>query len=382
VESLVLIGVSYKRGGVAALELWQAAFPAAASLAQAGFSKQLLLVTCNRWDAFLELPAGMTAAAARRLLTPRGAGSQPYAYQGEAALEQLARVASSLDSLNPGEDQIMKQVRDAWQLARQEGYAGGSLSHACQTVLRIAKRVRREVPLAPLNTSLFSLARPELERQLPARATVAIIGAGEMASLAARSLAGTAGVELLIVNRSPERAARLAEETGGRAVELQEFLAAPPPLHALVSATPVAGLLSGEFLGRCKELRIVIDLGIPRNVEQGRAGQRITVLDVESLRAAGDGRREGIARQLAAAEVIVQEEITAAVEEWTQRQLGPAISRLRELYLDTIGETLPPEEARKLAHRFAHVPVKGLRALARTHGHEAVNTFLKEADLL
>jgi glutamyl-tRNA reductase len=126
----------------------------------------------------------------------------------------------------------------------------------------------------------------------------------------------------------------------------------------------------------------VIDLGIPRNVEQGRAGQGITVLDVESLHAAADGRREGIARQLAAAEGIVQEEISAAVEEWTQRQLGPAISRLRELYLDTIGETLPPEEARKLAHRFAHVPVKGLRALARTHGHEAVNTFLKEADLL
>jgi glutamyl-tRNA reductase len=319
-ERLTLIGVSYKHGGIAALERWQAAFPDAGSLAQAGFSRQLLLVTCNRWDAFLELPTGMTTAAAQGLLTPADADCQPYAYRGTEAIRQLARVASSLDSLNPGEDQIMKQMRAAWRLAQKQGHAAGVVSHACQAVLRTAKRVRREVPLAPLNTSLFSLARPELTRQLPAGATVAIIGAGEMAALAARNLAGSADVQLLIVNRSLDKAVQLAEQTGGRALGLAEFLATPPPLHALVCATPVAGLIKGEFLLLCPQLRIVVDLGGPRNLEPGQAGRGITVLDVDSLRSAGEERRAGITRQLAAAETIVQEELAATVQDWIRRQ--------------------------------------------------------------
>lgn len=377
-ERLVLLGVSHRRGGAAALELWQATFPDRASL---GLPDAVLLGTCNRWDVVATLPEQETAAELRARLTPVTARIKPYLYRGEAALEQLTRIAASLDSLNPGEDQIMKQVREAFASAQAAQAVGPLTAFAFQTALRIARRIRREVPLAPLNTSLFSLAKPELLAALPPQATIAIIGAGDIGTLAARSLASEP-LRLIVVNRSLDRAAHLAREIGGRFMALSAFLDNPPPLEGLVCATPVGQLVDGALLDKLHGLRIVVDLGVPRNVAKDEAALRnLTVLDLDSLQAAGVQRREALRGRLAEAERLMREELDQALFEWLERQLGPAIKRLRDRYLATIGETLPPEDAARLAHRFAHVPVKGLRALVRSHGLEAAQTFLAEAGL-
>ena len=76
-----------------------------------------------------------------------------------------------------------------------------------------------------------------------------------------------------------------------------------------------------------------------------------------------------------------QAEVERAMAEWTERQLAPSIRHLRELYRATLGESVTPEEAERLAHKFAHVPVKGLRAIARTYGLEAARLFLAETGL-
>lgn len=374
----MLIGVSHRRGGAAALERWQAAFPGRASL---GLPDAVLLSTCNRWDVVASLPEGVSLTELRRRLTPQGVKAQPYAYQGEAAMEQLARIAASLDSLNPGEDQIMNQVREALAAAQTDNAVGPLTAFAFHTALRIAKRIRREVPLAPLHTSLFSLAKPELLAALPPQATVAVVGAGEVGALVVRSLA-TENVKLVVVNRSLERAARLAAEVGGSSRTLQEFLKSPPRVEGLVCATPVGELIDGAMLDRLAGLRIVVDLGVPRNVAPGAAERHgVRVLDIDSLQAAGARRRAALTDRLAQAEQLVQEELEQALLEWLERQLGPSIKKLRDQYLATIAESLPPEDAARLAHRFAHIPIKGLRALARAHGLEAAQTFLSEAGL-
>jgi glutamyl-tRNA reductase len=163
---------------------------------------------------------------------------------------------------------------------------------------------------------------------------------------------------------------------------LSAFLDNPPPLEGLVCATPVGQLVDGALLDKLHGLRIVVDLGVPRNVAKDEAALRnLTVLDLDSLQAAGVQRREALRGRLAEAERLMREELDQALFEWLERQLGPAIKRLRDRYLATIGETLPPEDAARLAHRFAHVPVKGLRALVRSHGLEAAQTFLAEAGL-
>ena len=129
------------------------------------------------------------------------------------------------------------------------------------------------------------------------------------------------------------------------------------------------------------DLKLIVDLGIPRNLRVGTAKPGTHVLDVDTLQEAGRERRAALTEKLAKAEQVVQAELEAALNEWTERQLGPSIKKLREWYLDTIGDTLPAEDAAKLAHKFAHVPIKGLRAVAREHGLDAAKTFLAETGL-
>ena len=128
-------------------------------------------------------------------------------------------------------------------------------------------------------------------------------------------------------------------------------------------------------------LEVLLDLGMPRNVTPGAAADRgVALIDIDTLRLAGQRRREAIGERLAEAELLIEAEVERALDTWTDRQLAPAIRRLRQLYRETIGNGLPEEQAERLAHRFAHVPVKGLRALARRYGVEAATTFLLETE--
>jgi glutamyl-tRNA reductase len=374
VDRLALIGVSHRRGGAELIEKYQAAFP----LEALPFRSSVLLSTCNRWDAVGMLPEGMALAEARSRLS---LDIRPYAYSGEAALEQLTRIAASLDSLNPGEDQIMNQVREAFADVK----ADATLAFAFQNALRIAKKVRTEIDLAPMDTSLFSLARPRLEQLLPRGGNVAVLGLGKMGTLAAKSVASL-GNCVYIVNRSKDRLDDFVKLTPNAKnlipISLESFLDNPPQLDALVCATPIKHLIDDVLLAKLPGLKIIIDLGIPRNADADVARRLgIEVLDVDSLQVLGQQRRVVLADKLAQAERLVQTEVELAMTEWTEKQLGPSIKKLRELYVKTIAEVLSPEEAEKLAHKFAHVPVKGLRAVAREYGLDAAKLFLSEAGL-
>ena len=378
-ERLVLIGVSHRRGGADALETWQTTFDPE-TLSGYGFAEWALLATCNRWNLVAALPPHLNVAQARDLLTPAGQTVRPYAYVGDGALEQLCRVAASLESLNPGEDQIMAQVRGAFAKAQARGTTGKLTSFAFNTALRIAKKVRRDIELAPMNTSLFSLARPALEKRLRPGDKVVVLGAGQMGTLAAKSLQDMA-VEVTVVNRNEARARQLAKHLNANSMSLADFLDNPPETHALVCAISVRNIVDKSLLEKLPDLKQVVDLGVPRNVEPGAAKPETHVLDVNTLQEAGRERRAALTEKLAEAEQVVQGELELALNEWTERQLGPSIKKLREWYLDTIGDALPQEDAAKLAHKFAHVPIKGLRAVAREHGLDAAKTFLAETGL-
>lgn len=381
-ERIALIGVSHRRGGIAALEAWHRAWDdrALSDILALGFQEAVRLSTCNRCDLIVAMPEGMDIQEARRLLAP-AEWTRCYTYEGEAAVEQLCRIAASLDSLNPGEDQIMSQVRDAYTAAEGEKTVGSETSFAFSTAFRVAKRIRREVELAPVKTSLFSLARPEMERDLPLHAQIAVIGTGKMGRIAARSLCERPHTTLYLINRSIERAQALAEELDGEAkitlLSLDDFWMHPPALDGLVCATSQADLINTSFLKRLPNLRVIVDLGMPRNVALGAAQtQGIKCLDVETLQEAGQRRRQKIEAALLRAEEILLDELDIAINEWIERQLGPSLQALRAHYIEKIGDTLPEHEARQMANRFAHLPMKGLRVLAREHGLHAARTFL------
>ncbi len=380
----MLTGYSHRRGGLIAVESLQQSGPAEvlARLDELQVNERVIISTCNRWDLVAVLPHGTPPDTVRTVLA-RGLDQLPYAYRGEAALEQLARVTASLDSLNPGEDQIAAQVREAFASTAADGASGPLTAFAFQTALRAAKRVRREAQLVTANTSLFNLARPEVDAVLTPGDGIAVLGVGHMGTQAARNLARVPRIVLHLVNRTAAKAEALSRELGaaGAGSGLSEFLAAPPPrLRVLVAAVSVAGLIDEAFMRRLPEVELIVDLGMPRNATLGVAAS-VRVLDVSGLQAAGERRRQELSSKLATAESIVTAEVEAASVEWTERVLGPSITRLRAQYLETIADAVPPEAAARLAHRFAHVPVSGLRALARSYGADAARLFLEEAGL-
>jgi len=384
-ERLALIGVSQRRGGTQALEAWTSWVQGLQEWPASLVGEVVPILTCNRCDLVLALPETVSLEQLRSALLPLGS-ARGYAFAGEAALEQLCRVAASLDSLNPGEDQIMNQVRSAFEEAKQARTIGFLTSFAFQTALRIAKRVRREIALAPGNTSLFSLAKPEMERILPPRARVAVLGAGEMGTLAARSLAATPNLSLLIVNRTLEKAQSLAAELGAEAMGLEAFLHEHPLIDGLVCATPIEHLIDASILKHQPGLRVIVDLGLPQNVNPGAAHKAGVVhIGLEAMQALGEERRLRLRQNLAQAEQVITEEIEVALGEWAERQLGAAITHLRQQYRATleqmVGELLEEATIARLANRFAYLPIKGLRGLVRRNGLEAAQVFLEEAGL-
>lgn len=382
-ERLALIGVSGRRGGSETLAAWTQMLSAILERPlPAGVLELVSLQTCNRCELVLALDDATNFERIRQHFSEHD--TRGYAFLGDAALEHLCRVAASLDSLNPGEDQIMNQVRVAFETARKAGRVGSTTSFAFNTALRIAKRVRREVALAPANTSLFSLARPTLER-LPKNSKVAILGAGEMGALVARSLADS-GFELIVVNRNLERGENLAASVKARAMTLTDFLSGGLQANAIVCATGAENIINAAFLETQKNLEILVDLGLPHNVNplDARAA-KIRLIDLTQLHKLGDARREKLQVLLAQAEMIVAQELELALGEFAERSLGAAITQLRDVYIDTIertvGDLLAPEDVTRLAHRFAHIPVKGLRGLARAHGLEMAYSFLDHVGL-
>jgi glutamyl-tRNA reductase len=380
VERLALIGVSHRRGGADALADWHERYADPDALAALGLPHAVVLATCNRWEAALHLPEGVSADEARRRMVAGASGRGPYAFVRDGALERLIRVAAGLDSLNPGEDQIMRQVRAAYLGFRDTGRTDPVLHFAFERALRAAKRVRREIALAPVRTSLFSLARPELERRLPPGSTVLVLGAGEIGALAARSLRDL-GMRVVVANRTPARAEALADELGVEAAGLDEVRSVPPRADALVCATPVRHLVDEELL-RGSGVRVCVDLGVPRNVDPAVArAAEVRLLDVDALQEAGAERRAELRDKLAQAERLVLEELDDAMDEWNEKQLGPSIRRLRERTLETLSASLPEDQARRLVGRLVHDPIKGLRAIAREHGVEVARTYLDETGL-
>ncbi|MEM1008078.1 MAG: glutamyl-tRNA reductase [Myxococcota bacterium] len=387
-EQLVLLGVSYRRGGVKAIEAWQAFFQKHCDWWNAlGVREYVYVLTCNRSDVLFVLPKHIHLSSF--LETLEGRFAQPgYVYQGEAALEQLARIASSLDSMNPGEDQILSQVKQAFAQAEKEKHVGKLLHFAFHTALQVGKQLRRALPLAPMNTSLFSLARPLMDADMKSGHAlhtphVVVLGAGQMGELAVRALLGSSSYRVTWVNRSVEKLVQkrrgLPSHADCKLVSLQSFWEHPPQdAHALVCATAQAGLIRDLHLQKMPALRSIVDLGLPRNVELTSAHAKVSLWDVESLQQVGAKRRQQLKERLFEAECMLLDTLEQAIRAWLERLLGPDMQWIRQHYLGAFGESSAEHSkaTRRQALTMAHAVMDGVRQVSRTHGIDAARTFL------
>ncbi len=192
----------------------------------------VILSTCNRSEVYFVAPAAENGAAAliEYLCAYHGIARQeitPYLYvhEQEAAVRHLFRVASGLDSMILGEAQILGQVRNAFEVASQQGLTEGTLVRLFHQALRAGKRARSETSIGR-NALSVSRAGVELARQVLRELRgkrVLVIGLGDAGKLAARALADAGVEEISVANRTYQRALEAAAELGGIAVPLEEL---------------------------------------------------------------------------------------------------------------------------------------------------------------
>ena len=302
-----------------------------------------ILKTCNRIEVYAAVE---DAAEGRRSLEGLTANFLPnelngavHFLEGWESVRQLFRVAGGLDSMIVGEDQILGQVKDALEFARQEGTLGPTLDRLFRKAIAVGKRVRTETALNEGSVSIGSAA-VDLAVKLLGDLTgkvVLVLGAGEIASLVAKALARWELKAIFVANRSHERAVELARELNGIAITFEEMPSYIPISDVIISATGAPHVvLNKEELAKmlAKSARVepllIIDISSPRTIDERVA--ELPSVELRNLDGLREIAQENLQRRLdevRAAERIVEAELTAFLGKAYE---APADELARRLY--------------------------------------------------
>ena len=304
-----------------------------------GLDELVYLATCNRVE-FMYVSDGQLSESQtfHRLLDfffkgKKEIGFFPndfYHFTGKDAITHLFRTAASLESLVIGETQIVGQMKQALQEAQEINLSGPALNSLIEESLQVAKRVKRETSIGVGALSMASLAANELRAHIGSdgTATIALVGSGPMTrKLAAHINASKLG-KLLFVNRTLDKVLPLAEEFGGQAVALTEFLAAPGDVSAIISATasnePVFDTSFVAKLPASTPKVLCIDLAVPRDFCPDLMGhERIILADIPHLKSRGNGNRRQKFIEAGKANEIVRESVADYLSAQVEISLKP-----------------------------------------------------------
>jgi glutamyl-tRNA reductase len=296
-----------------------------------------LLSTCNRVELYT------VASQVDRLqdYLPRGRAVSKYLYwhQGPEAVRHLMRVACALDSLVLGEPQILGQVKSAMRLAQDAGSLGSLLHPLTRRTLSVAKRVRTETALGRSRVGIGN-AGVDLALQvfggLKGKRAM-LIGVGEMGRQVAQSLLGEGLDELLVTNRTPEKAVELARRHGGTAVpwdRVGDYLAR---VDIAIAATGARQhVLTRVMVERALRARrgkpiFLVDLSVPRNIAADVDGldeaYLFNVDDLEQVVVDGRAQRCDAASE---AGVLVDGEVQRFVSSLAELDLGKGIGTMTQ----------------------------------------------------
>ena len=404
---IVVVGLSHRTAPIAVREtlaMSESDVPAllAQLIARPTIAEALCISTCNRVEVVVASRAAdrvdldALARDVKDVLLERAPAAAPHVYThaGNQAVRHLFRVSASLDSLVVGESQILGQVKEAFEVARKAGSVGPALHRAMSRAIHTAKRVRTQTAIGTGQVSVPTVA-VDLARQIFGDLrghTVMLVGAGEMAESVARLLQG-AGARLIVIGRTFERAAELAERVQAEPRPWTELAATLVEADVVITSTSAPGhVIEYEHVAKLRRSRrgrslFFIDLAVPRDVSP-----RIGELDGAFLYNIDDFSRlvaESLSsrkKEADSAEQLVLREVEA-FERWAEsEQATPTIVALRkgmravlqaELERSLRGKLkhLGPDEREALnkmldaaVNKLLHQPTMRLRASASGGG--------------
>ncbi|MDT4961926.1 MAG: glutamyl-tRNA reductase [Pseudonocardiales bacterium] len=367
-------------------------------------SEVLLLSTCNRIEVYADVARFHPAVAEITTVLARHAGlavpdlsDHLYVHFAEAAAEHMFSVASGLDSMVVGESQILGQLRAAYTLGTRVGSVGSVLHDLAQSALRVGKRVHSETGIDQAGASIVSVAldqATEVLGPLDGRRAV-IVGAGSMGALAGATLRRRGLTDVVVANRSVDRAQRLATTLGGRAVSLAELPTEIASADVLISSTGATGLVveTAAVGSRIARPLVVLDLALPRDVDPLVGEQAgVTYVDLDVLRTNGAMVSDDEVRSATA---IVADELRDYLTEQQQLAVAPTVTALRaranqviDGELSRLDGRLPglddhvrrevTDAVRRAVEKVLHAPTVRVKELASTPGGDRYAAALRE----
>ena len=407
--SVVVVGLSHRTAPVSVLE--RAAVPGddirktlEELHASEVISEVLLLSTCNRVEVYADVPRFHPGVAEITTVLARHAGlavsdlsEHLYVHFAEAAAEHIFTVSSGLDSMVIGESQILGQLRSSYALGKELGSVGTVLHDLAQTALRIGKRVHSDTGIDRAGASIVSVALDKAEQLLGTLTgqRALVVGAGSMGALTGATLRRRGVTDIVVANRSPERAARLATALDGRAAPLSDLAQEIGSADVLISSTGSTGIVvDAEMIGdRSERPLVVLDLALPRDVDPAVAVQRgVSYVDLEALRSAGAMVSDA---EVTAASAIVAEELREYLTEQQRLAVAPTVTALRaranqviDAELTRLDGRLPEldpsarrevaDAVRRAVEKVLHAPTVRVKELAGEPGGDQYAAALRE----
>ncbi|TDT38455.1 glutamyl-tRNA reductase [Halospina denitrificans] len=410
--ALLVLGINHRTASVETRE--RVAFPdreQASALSNAlqlpGVAEIALLSTCNRTELYVSHEdVGVESLiewwGAWLDLDTESFRDNVYSYHGQEAVRHVMRVACGLDSMVLGEPQVLGQLKEAYSLAFGAGSTGTILSRLFEYAFSVAKRVRTDTAIGE-NPVSVAYAAVSMARHIFSDMrdnTALLIGAGQTVELVAQHLYEAGVRDIVVANRSLDRAEMVASRFGGRSISLavvpDELPAADIVIASTGSQLPILGKGAVEKAIRKRKHRPVfmVDLAVPRDIEPevGRLDDVFlyTVDDLHGVIEENRRSREGAAEE---AENLIREgasdfmyQLRALDAVATLKQFRGEIENVRDAELDKAlrslasggdPETLLRSMARSLTNKFLHQPTVQVRR-ATAEGRIEVTDWLRE----
>jgi glutamyl-tRNA reductase len=352
-----------------------------------GVKEGMLLSTCNRVEVYAvveDLEPGYSRiqeflADAHLSLSSEQLTPHLYWQTGDRAILHLFRVASSLDSMVVGESQILGQLKDAFEMALTHKSTGLILNKVVKKAISVAKRVRTDTKIAEMAVSV-SYAAVELAKKIFADLsdkTVLLIGAGEMAKIAARHFIANGVRHVRVTTRTPQHAVELANRFNGTAVPFEHFREDMAAADIVLVSTGASHYLVGsDDVQRAVKQRMnrpifLIDISVPRNIDPAvRHVDNAFLFDIDDLKSRVEQNRGERLQEAEKAEHMVVEEV-GVVRQWLQSlEVTPTIVALK-----TRVEDIRRAEVEKVLGRLGNLSPQE-RALVESMASSIVNKLI------
>ncbi len=366
-----------------------------------------VISTCNRLEIYADVDRfhGSVEELSRLLVERAGEQTEAmlphlYVHYDDGAVSHLFQVAAGLDSMAVGEGQILGQTREALRVGQELGTVGPALNVLFQQALRVGKRSRAETDIDRAAPSLVTaaLARSDAAVGDLAGKRVLVVGAGSMAGLATATVVRLGATDVTVVNRSLDRATRLAAEHGARPAPLSRLAEEMVGADVVLACAGAAGLLvtlEMVVAGRLDQRPVsIIDLALPHDVDPAVAAlPGVTLINLADL--AADLHDSDAGREVTEVRRIVTQEVAAFLSARRQASVTPTVVALRSMAtsvvdaemsrLDTRLPDLAPAQraevlhaVRRVADKLLHEPTVRVKELANETGAVSYATALAE----